>query len=139
MWVRTYSQIFLELKKEAVWNCWTQINRWPEWHDDLESCVLHGPFAVGSYFMLKPKSMRAVKIELIDVKPGISFTDRTRFFGAKMLDTHLMEETPEGLKLTNHLIVTGPLAWLWVKLVARHVADTTPQELAALAERAKNL
>ena len=40
----------------------------------------------------------------------------TRSFGAKMYDTHAMEETVEGLKFTNKLVVTGPLKWLWIKI-----------------------
>lgn len=43
-----------------------------------------------------------------------------------MFDTHSMEQTPEGLKLTNTVFVTGPLKKIWVTLVAKNVADTAP-------------
>ena len=81
--------------------------------------------------------MGAVKIVLIDVKPGIQFTDCTTFFGAKMFDTHLMEKTVDGLKLTNIVTVTGPLQWLWVQLVAKKVAQSVPYHLEALAKLAR--
>lgn len=45
-----------------------------------------------------------------------------------MYDTHAMEETEEGLKLTSTLVVTSPLKWLWIKLVAQNVADTIAEE-----------
>jgi hypothetical protein len=54
-----------------------------------------------------------------------------------MYDTHAMEETEEGLKLTNMLVVTGPLKWLWIKLVAQNVADTVPEEMENLVKLAR--
>ncbi len=87
--------------------------------------------------MLKPKGVSAVKIVLTDIKEGYCFTDCTSFFGAKMYDTHAMEETPDGLKLTNTLVVTGLLKWLWIKLVAQNVADTVPAETEALVKLAR--
>ena len=136
MWIQEHRQLVKGIKKEAVWQIWKDINHWTTWHDDLEYCQLHGEFATGNFFMLKPKNASAVKIMITDLKENEYFTDCTQFFGAKMYDTHAMEETDEGLLLTNKLVVTGPLQWLWIRLVARHVADSVPQELASLIQLA---
>jgi hypothetical protein len=138
MWVRKYSQVFPGVKKEAIWRLWSDINHWHEWHDDLDYCKLEGEFKEGNYFTLKPKGAPAVKITLETIEQGKRFVDCTRFFGAKMYDTHELEETPEGLRLTNTLVVKGPLKFLWIKLVAQHVADSVPQEMAALVQKAKD-
>ena len=137
MWEKSFSKLYKEISKEAIWRVWTDVNNWPQWHGDLDSCTMVGPFKVGNHFMLKPKGMGAVKIVLTDIQPGIQFTDCTQFFGAKMLDTHSMVETPEGLILSNKLVVTGPLKWLWIKLVARKVADSVPDEMDALVKVAR--
>ena len=79
---------------------------------------MDGVFKLGNYFMLKPKGVSPVKIILTEIDDGHKFTDCTNFFGAKMYDTHALEDTPDGLKLINTLVVTGPLKWLWIKLVA---------------------
>jgi hypothetical protein len=139
MWVRTHSKLYTGVKKETIWRIWTDINNWPTWHGDLDSCTLEGPFKVGNHFMLKPKGMKPVKIVLTEINDGKSFTDCTSFFGAKMYDTHALEETPEGLLLTNKLLVTGPLAWIWIKLVAQHVADTIADENDALVKLARSM
>ncbi|MDF2530302.1 MAG: hypothetical protein K0Q57_1182 [Gammaproteobacteria bacterium] len=139
MWIRKHSKIYQNVKKEDAWHICTDINNWPTWHDDLEYCKLEGPFKVGSYFKLKPKGAWPVKIQLIEIEEGRKFTDVTRFFGAKMYDTHEFEETPEGLRLTNILKVTGPLKWLWIKLVAQNVADSVPEENDTLAKLAGSL
>ncbi|MES2215552.1 MAG: polyketide cyclase [Pseudomonadota bacterium] len=134
MWTRIYSKTFQDIKSADIWRIWTDVNNWPTWHGDLDYCKLDGEFVVGNYFMLKPKGMSAVKITLTEIIEGHSFTDCTSFFGAKMYDTHSMEETNDGLKLTNKLIVTGPLSWLWIRLVAQNVADSIADETESLVK-----
>ena len=88
--------------------------------------------------MLKPGAT-AVKIILTDIQELREFTDCTTFFGAKMYDTHKMEETPDGLLLSNRLVVTGSLKWLWIKLVAQNIADTIPEEVESLVKLARKI
>lgn len=137
MWTHTWEKTFKNVSKEVIWKLWTDINHWPKWHDDLEYCQLHGQFEKGAYFTLKPKKMREVSIQITDVSPGVEFTDCTTFFGAKMYDTHSMLETENGLTIKNKMLVTGPLSWIWVKLVANYVANTIPDETEALITLAR--
>jgi len=137
MWEKSFSKLYTNISEDAIWRVWTDVNHWPEWHGDLDSCTMNGAFEVGNHFMLKPKGMRAVKIVLTDIQAGHSFTDCTVFPGAKMFDTHTMVATAQGLRLTNKLVVTGPLKWLWIKLVAQKVADSVPEEMDALVKIAR--
>ncbi|MCP4922654.1 MAG: polyketide cyclase [bacterium] len=138
MWIREYQESYKGVSAQAVWDVLTDIDRWPQWHGDLEFCKLEGDFKAGSFFTLKPKNMGLVKIQLTEINEGHSFTDCTRFWGAKMYDTHTLEEMPEGVvKLKNKLVVTGPLSWIWIFLVARNVAKSVPDEMSALIQVAK--
>lgn len=137
MWKRTYNKTFQGVKRQDVWRVWTDISNWPAWHDDVDYCKLDGKFEVGNHFILKPKGVNPVKSIFTEVTKGYSFTDCTSFFGAKMHYSHIMEETSEGLKITNTVTVTGPLRWLWTKLVVQGVADAMPGELEALVKLAK--
>ncbi len=139
MWIKTYSKTFQDIRAQDIWQIWTDVNNWAQWHGDLDYCKMEGNFAVGNHFMLKPKGMKAVKILLTEIVEGHHFTDCTAFPGAKMYDTHSLEATPEGLKLTNTLVVTGPLKWLWIKLVADNVAATVPDEMETLVKLARGL
>ena len=139
MWEKIHKKVYTGITKEAIWSVWTDVNSWPKWHDGLEYCKMQGPFVVGNHFMLKPKTMGPVKITLTEVIQGYSFTDCTTFFGAKMYDTHSIEETSEGLVLCNKLVVTGPLAWVWIKLVAQYVANSVPKKMDASVKVAKEL
>ncbi len=138
MWIRSHTQVYQSVKKEDIWRLWIDVNNWPKWHGDLDACTMEGPFAVGNHFMLTPKGASAVKIMLTEIEEGRKFTDCTTFFGAKMYDTHEVEDTKEGLRLTNTLVVTGPLTFLWVKLVAQNVAATVPQDMDTLVNRARS-
>tara|TARA_A100000171_G_C2135779_1_gene150105 strand:+ start:2540 stop:3052 length:513 start_codon:yes stop_codon:yes gene_type:complete len=138
MWQQTHRCFYEGISKKEIWRLWKDIDNWPRWHTDLESCRLIGDFKVGSHFFLKPKGMKAVKIQLVDIKEEYEFTDCTSFFGAKMYDTHRVEEQKGGLLLTNHLVVKGPLTKLWVRLVARHVAESVPEEVRSLVDLAKS-
>lgn len=138
MWKKTFTKCYEGINKEDIWSLWADVNNWPKWHHDLEYCTLEGAFEVGNFFMLKPKgNIPAVKIELTEINPNTSFTDCTTFGGAKMYDTHTLEETKNGLVIGNEIVVKGPLAAIWVKMVAEKVADTIPSKVDALAALAK--
>ncbi len=137
MWIKSYSKVYQSIKKEDIWCLWADVNNYLKWHDDLDYCKLEGEFAVGNYFMLKPKGAPAFKVEITELIENRKFTDCTRFFGAKMYDIHELAETEEGLRITNTLKVTGWLSFLWVHLVARNVADAVPKEMEALVNLAR--
>jgi hypothetical protein len=43
---------------------------------------------------------------------------------AKMFYDHFIEETPNGLKITSTITMTGLLSFLWVQLVVKKIANT---------------
>lgn len=132
MWSQTFSKVYPGITKEAVWSVWADVNNYLAWHDDLDYCRMTGEFVVGNYFMLKPKGAPAVKIEITELVKNQRFVDCTSFFGAKMYDIHELEETADGVRITSTVKVTGFLSFLWVKLVAKKVAESAPAEAKAL-------
>lgn len=137
MWSKHFSKTYQNVSSRAVWQIWQDINNYAQWHDDLDYCRLEGEFKVGNFFRLKPKGAPEVKVHLLSIKPGESFTDCTHFFGAKMYDIHEMKQTAEGLQISNTIKVTGLLGFLWVKLVAKNVAATAPKEADAVVALAR--
>ena len=124
-----------QLKK--IWNQMTDFEQWPSWHPGIESCKLHGDFEVGRHFTLTLKGGKEFKITLTEIDPGKSFTDCTQFPGAKMYDTHTIQETENGVIISNKIVVTGFLKWLWIKLVAKKVADSIETKIDTLIHLAK--
>ncbi len=137
MWIRSHSKVYKDIKKEEIWRLWADVNNYVKWHDDLDYCKLEGPFAVGNYFMLKPKGWPAFKVAIIELIENQKFVDCTNLFGAKMYDIHELQETEEGLRVISTLKVTGLLSFLWVHLVAKHVANSAPKEMEAVVKLAR--
>lgn len=137
MWTKSYSKVFQSVSKEDIWRLMIDINNWTAWHKGLEYTRLEGEFAIGNSFMLKPKGKPAVKVCLVKINEGSSFTDCTQFPGAKMYDTHTLEETSEGLRISNTIVVTGLLQFLWTKLVAKKIAASIAGKIEDLVMLAK--
>lgn len=137
MWVANYEKTFKNVSKEAIWSAWSDVNSWAKWDRELDEVKLEGAFAVGSKFMLKPKGGPRVSITLIDIVPMKAFTDSTAFPLAKMMDSHELEETAEGLKIKSKIWMEGLLGWLWRKIVAENVASSVPAQMEALVQYAQ--
>ena len=136
---KSYHKVFKDVKAESVWKVWTDINNWHTWNPGIEKCTLNQPFAVGSVFTLKPLGVSAFQIELVAVEEGRLFTDCARFPGAKMYGMHELEETPHGLKLATTMTITGPLGFLWRKIVGEKIVAKTPEQTDALVARARHV
>ncbi|WP_052046257.1 hypothetical protein [Candidatus Paracaedibacter symbiosus] len=137
MWTRSFSKLYSDVNKEDIWHLWKDVNTWPQWNKGIDYSKMEGPFEVGNFFMLKPKGGNPVKIVLTEVKEGRKFTDCTTFPGAEMYDTHVIEETPEGLLLSNTLVVTGPEKLLWIDRIVQNIADKVPYKMDALVNLAR--
>lgn len=137
MWQKSYSKTFPDVKPEVIWKIWTDINNWHTWNPGIEFCKLDQPFIVGNFFTLKPLSASAHQIQIVAIEKNRLFTDCTRFPGAKMYGHHEMEETSDGLKLTTTMTITGPLGFLWRKIVGEKIAAKTPEQTDALVALAR--
>lgn len=132
MWQQKYSCSFEGVTPEQVWQAWSDVSRYCDWHDDLDYCQLQGEFVVGNFFRLKPKGAPTFKVHITELQPYHLFVDETRFLGATMMDKHICEAMPDGVTLTSVIEVTGPLTPLWAKLVAKNVAASVPKEMQSM-------
>lgn len=139
MWKRTYSVITKEVTKEQMWKLYADVNNWHAWDTGIDHAKMEGRFEKGNSFILKPKGGPKVKIELLEVLENKRFFDLTRFPLAKMYDDHLLEETPDGLKITGIISVTGILGFLWRKLVAEKIFKDMPAQTARQIKFAADL
>ena len=139
MWKKSSSKTYTDVNKEDIWHLWEDVNNWPQWNKGIDSSQIEGPFIVGNFFKLTPKGGKEVKIVLTEIEEGSKFTDCTTFSDpdAEMYDTHVMEETSEGLRLTNTLVVTGPGQSVWIERVAQHLADNALDKMDALVQLAR--
>jgi hypothetical protein len=139
MWTKTYSIVTKEVTKEQMWKLFADVNNWHKWDTEIEYAKINGKFEKGNTFELKPKGGPKVKIELVETIENQKFIDLTRFPLAKMFGEHTFEETPDGLKITATMTVKGVLSFLWVKLVAKNIAEGMPTEIPTQIKFASKL
>ncbi|WP_294205035.1 polyketide cyclase [uncultured Chryseobacterium sp.] len=139
MWTRTFSTTTNEITKEQIWKLFADVNHWHTWDEGTEYAIISGKFEQGNFFVLKPKGGPEVKVTLIKTIENRMFLDLTQFPLAKMYDEHLFEDTPEGLKITNTITVKGVLGFLWVRLVAKNIVHSWPEDVANQIRSAKKL
>lgn len=139
-WSTEASQV-VRASRETIWRLWSDVERWSDWDEQVAWSKIDGPFAVGTRGKLKPKSGPASKFELLDVRPGEAFADRTFLPGTFLDFTHRLEEVEGGVRITHTASFSGPLAFLFSRIIGRaKIAAALPRavtKLAALAEAAR--
>lgn len=138
MWSTTYTEKVPGISGQRVWDVYADVENWPGWQDDVEYARIEGGFATGSVIRFKPRGGPKVWIELTEVHAPSRFTDTTRFPLARMVDVHEFTQTDDELEIRNTVSMSGPLAWLWRKLVGEGVARSLPAQTARLVERARS-
>jgi len=137
MWSGSHSQRVSGLSADKLWKAWTDVNRWSEWQDDIELARIDGEFREGASFLLRPKGGPNVKVELLNVETNVNFTDLTRFPLAQMTGAHDLIRRGNELEVRTTITVTGPLAFLWSRLVAKGIVAGLPKQTQALIDRAR--
>jgi hypothetical protein len=139
MWTKTHSIVSNTVTKEQMWKLFENVNEWHTWDAGIEYASMEGKFEKGNHFILKPKGGPKVKIGLVETIPNKKFVDCTRFPLAKMYGEHLFEEIAAGLKITVTMRVTGPLGFLWRKIVAEGIVKGLPIEMPEQVKFASRL
>jgi hypothetical protein len=128
MWEKTYSITTKSVSAAQMWRLFADVNNWHRWDTQIEYAQMQGEFVQGNHFFIKVKKGPKVKIRLIETEKNCRFVDLTKFPGARMTGEHRFEESKEGLKITTTMRVTGPLGFLWRRLVAQDIVATLPEE-----------
>ena len=108
---------------ETVWALWSDVSRWTEWDESLESVTLAGPFVEGSSGTMTIKGQGAIPFTLTSVDPGIGFVDETSVPGALLRFTHRLERVAEGVRVTHSVVIEGPAAQFLGPVVTADLPD----------------
>ena len=122
---------------EALWPLLADPRRWPEWDTGVERASLDGGLAAGARGSLKPRGAPTSRFVVTEVEPGRRLTDVTRLSLARMTFEHEWAPSPGGgTTLTHRVIIAGPLAGLFGRLIGARIARELPETMARLAAAA---
>ncbi|HLJ03996.1 MAG TPA: SRPBCC family protein [Solirubrobacteraceae bacterium] len=111
MWTKEYSEE-TTVPRQAIWEAWADVSRWPLWNPDIAAIELEGPFADGSRITMTPLGSDPVELVLVDVAEGSRFVDEARLGATVIRTTHEIVEAADGdrNRLIYRLEATGPMA-----------------------------
>jgi hypothetical protein len=113
---------------------WADMATWPEWNTDTEWVRLDGPFVAGSTGVLKPKGGPKVKFVVDTLVPDREFVDVSLLLGARLTFRHLVEPFPNGgCRVAVAVTMSGPLRWLWARILGGGFRASVQPDLDCLA------
>jgi hypothetical protein len=119
---------------ETIWRIFQDVPGWKNWNAGIEQIEIDGPFAVGTWFTMKPPGEDALRSQLIDVRENVCFVDETRVGDLIIKVAHRIE--PLGSARTRIVYAVdaeGPQA----AEIGPAVASDFPEVLASLARLAE--
>ena len=122
----------------TLWQHWSDMATWPQWNGGIETIDVEGPFAVGTTFTMTPPRDEAIRMRLVEIKPGASFTDEMDAGDFVVRTQHRLEPTATGLtRIVYRTEITGEAADHIGPELGPQIAADFPDVLAALVKLAE--
>lgn len=137
--INCYSRTTTDVSEQQIWAIWSDINKRHIWDSDTEWAKIDGEFAEGNCFQFKIKGGPKLKMEITECTPNHSFTDCFKMPLAKLYGIHELFYTDSGLEIKTTILVQGPLAFLWQKIIGNNVVKSLPEQTELLIEAARNI
>ena len=138
MW-SSHHTIVTDASKESMWQIWADVDKWRLWDEAVEQSELSGEFATGARFMLKPDGGPAVAGVIMDCRRNRSFSGVTSLPLAKMEFVHEMVNVADGVQLTHGVNISGPLSFVWARVIGKKSVAGLPSAMNNLVRLAKGL
>lgn len=117
---------------------WADMATWPEWNRDTEWVRLDGPFVQGATGTLKPQGGPKVRFIVESLVPDKEFIDVSRLVGARLIFAHHTTAIAGGGTAVDvRVSMTGPLAWLWNRILGKGLTASVQPDLERLARAAE--
>ncbi|WP_427132928.1 SRPBCC family protein [Pseudarthrobacter sp. S9] len=111
---------------------WIDHDSWPSWSPDTEWVKLDGPVRTGTRGTMKPAGGPKTSFVISACRPGREYTDTTLLPGAKLVFQHTAETTSSGTDLNVLVAISGPLAFIWAKILGAGFRDSAQADLDRL-------
>jgi hypothetical protein len=122
---------------EDVWSAWVDVASWSE-SEYIESARLDREFQSGGVIESKAKGFPRSTLTITRVEPPRLWVDESRSPGVHMTFEHVIEPGQAGTKLTERVLIRGPLARLVAVLMRRKLEALFAASVAHVARRAEH-
>jgi Polyketide cyclase / dehydrase and lipid transport len=137
VWESEYS-VQAQVAPESVWRVWADFENAASWNEGIESIELHGPFASGSEFSMKPVGREAIVMRLAEVAENVSFAEVAEANGLTIRVIHRVERLDgQRTRIAYRTEITGEGADELGPELGRGVTAAFPDAVAKLVELAR--
>ena len=137
MWTHQFS-MQTEVSVEALWKPLADVANWRQIDEQIEKIEIDEQPQVGTIFHLKPKGGPRLKLRIDIMDPPQTYADTCYLPLAKMMTTHALRPSTEGTEISVQIVISGPLSFLWQRLVGKKHADGLLQQTRRLIEVASS-
>ena len=108
VWESEHS-IEINASSGAIWALFRDVAGWKRWNAGIEAIELHGPFAAGTEFTMKPPGQDALLTQLVEVTENSGFLDKTCVGELSVFVDHRIEAiAPRRCRVTYSIEAFGP-------------------------------
>ena len=141
MWSFSHTVTAAGVSRQQVWAVWSDLPNWPTWDTAAEWVKPDQPgdvMVVGRTYLLKPRRGPKGRGTMTHVDPGRGYADVTPLFLCQLGFDHHVEELPDGrgVSITHRVTLSGPMTFLFRKVLGERIAAGTPAVMDNLVTRA---
>ena len=111
---------------------WIDHNSWGQWSPDTDWVKLDGPVALGATGVIKPTGGPKTRFTISALELDHEYTDTSYLPGARLVFQHLVRAEGGVTTLDVAVSMSGPLAWLWARVMGGSFRDSTQSDLDRL-------
>jgi len=126
------ASVKVQASPEKVFSIYRKVSEWPLWDPELLEAGLEGPFAAGSTGVLRPKRGPAVRFRLVQVSAPYAFVSESALPFCAMRVEHYIEECEGGCEIVHRVTFSGPLGFLFRRILGPSVVRGFAPALAGL-------
>lgn len=124
---------------EDIWELWQDVANWNKWDGGVEYSTIDGPFVEGMTGTLKIKGGSLVRTTLTRVEPMKMFVEESKVFWTRIIVSHYLTESGGKTDVTHQIEMTGPLAFVFARLIGPSMKRNLVQGMEAMVKEAEAL
>lgn len=132
-------RIDIDAPRKVVFALYEDVASWPRWDSETAEVRLPEGLQPGATGWLKPRQGPKASIRVAEVLPGKSFTIEGRLPLCRMQFGHELQGDADRTTATHWVRFTGPLAFLFRRVIGAGIDKTLPDTLTGLKRASEEM
>ena len=130
--MRISQTIWINASSENVFERYADISSWTLWDPEVADVHLPEGLRIGSAGWLRAQTGPKANLRIVEVVQSRSFTVESRLPLCRMTFGHVLESHGAQTAATHWVTFSGPLSFIFRRLIGRQVNASLPQTMRGL-------